>query len=53
MRRIVLIFGLIAGALLSAMMLITLPFQDQIGLFTLVTAGVMSRKRRAENAAVA
>jgi uncharacterized membrane protein (DUF485 family) len=31
MRRIVLTFGLIAGAILSAMMLITLPFQDQIG----------------------
>ncbi|HLA89464.1 MAG TPA: DUF4199 domain-containing protein [Gemmatimonadaceae bacterium] len=31
MRKIVLTFGLIAGAILSAMMLITLPFQDQIG----------------------
>jgi hypothetical protein len=31
MRRIVLTFGLIAGAILSAMMLMTLPFQDQIG----------------------
>jgi uncharacterized membrane protein (DUF485 family) len=31
MRRIVLTFGLIAGAILSAMMLITLPFQDRIG----------------------
>ena len=31
MRKIVLTFGLIAGALLSAMMLITVPFQDQIG----------------------
>src|ERR1019366_7185171 len=32
MRKIVLTFGLIAGAILSAMMLITLPFQDRIGL---------------------
>ena len=31
MPRIVLTFGLIAGAILSAMMLMTLPFQDQIG----------------------
>jgi hypothetical protein len=31
MRKIVLTFGLIAGAILSAMMLITLSFQDQIG----------------------
>jgi hypothetical protein len=31
MGKIVLTFGLIAGAILSAMMLITLPFQDQIG----------------------
>jgi hypothetical protein len=31
MRKIVLTFGLIAGAVLSAMMLLTLPFQDQIG----------------------
>lgn len=31
MRKIVLTFGLIAGAILSAMMLITLPFMDQIG----------------------
>lgn len=31
MRKIVLTFGLIAGAILSAMMLMTLPFQDQIG----------------------
>jgi hypothetical protein len=31
MRKIVLTFGLIAGAILSAMMLITLPFQEQIG----------------------
>jgi hypothetical protein len=31
MRKIVLTFGLIAGAILSAMMLITLAFQDRIG----------------------
>ena len=31
MRKIVLTFGLIAGAILSAMMLITLPFHDEIG----------------------
>jgi hypothetical protein len=31
MRKIVLTFGLIAGAMLSAMMLIALAFQDQIG----------------------
>ncbi len=31
MRKIVLAFGLIAGAILSVMMLLTIPFQDQIG----------------------
>jgi hypothetical protein len=31
MRKIVLTFGLIGGAVLAAMMLATLPFQDQIG----------------------
>ena len=31
MRKIVLTFGLIAGAILSAVMLATLPFHDQIG----------------------
>jgi hypothetical protein len=31
MRKIVLTFGLIAGAILSVMMLITLPFQEKIG----------------------
>ena len=31
MRKIVLTFGLIAGAILSAMMFLTVPFQDQIG----------------------
>jgi hypothetical protein len=31
MRKIVLTFGLIAGAILSAIMFLTLPFHDQIG----------------------
>ena len=31
MRKIVLTFGLIAGVILSAMMVITVPFMDQIG----------------------
>ena len=31
MRKIVLTFGLIAGAVMSAMFLITIPFHDQIG----------------------
>ncbi len=31
MKKIVWTFGLIAGAVLSAMMLLTLPFQDKIG----------------------
>ena len=31
MRKIVLTFGLIAGAMLSVMMLLTMPFHDQIG----------------------
>lgn len=31
MRRTVLIFGLIAGGILSAMMLITIPFHEEIG----------------------
>lgn len=34
MKRIVLTFGLIAGAILSAMMLLTLPFHDEIGFET-------------------
>jgi hypothetical protein len=34
MRKIVLTFGLIAGAILSATMLLTLPFHDQIGFGT-------------------
>ena len=32
MKKIVLTFGLIAGAILSVMMLITIPFQAQIGM---------------------
>jgi hypothetical protein len=32
MKKTVLTFGLIAGAILSAMMLITIPFQDEIAL---------------------
>ncbi|WP_337170168.1 DUF4199 domain-containing protein [Gemmatimonas aurantiaca] len=31
MRRIVLTYGLIAGAILSAMMVLTIPFMDRIG----------------------
>ena len=31
MKKIVLTFGLISGAILSAMLLVTLPFQDAIG----------------------
>src|SRR4051812_11193280 len=31
MKKIVFTFGLIAGAVLSGMMLLTLPFQDKIG----------------------
>jgi hypothetical protein len=31
MRKIVLVFGLIAGAILSVIMLLTIPFKDQIG----------------------
>jgi hypothetical protein len=31
MQKIILTFGLIAGAVLAAMMLITVPFQDRIG----------------------
>jgi len=34
MRKIVLTFGLIAGGIMSAMMLLTLPFHDQIGFGT-------------------
>ena len=31
MRKIVLTFGLIAGTMLSVMMILTLPFLDKIG----------------------
>ena len=31
MRKIVLTYGLIAGSILAAMLLITVQFQDQIG----------------------
>lgn len=31
MKKVVLTFGLIAGAILSAMMVLTMPFHDQIG----------------------
>jgi len=31
MKRIVLTFGLLSGAILSAMMILTLPFQEQLG----------------------
>jgi len=31
MRKIVLTFGLIAGAVMSGMLVLTLPFQDQLG----------------------
>jgi hypothetical protein len=31
MRRIVLVFGLIAGGIMSAMLLLTVPFMDRIG----------------------
>ncbi|MBK9409537.1 MAG: hypothetical protein IPN47_16105 [Gemmatimonadetes bacterium] len=31
MRKIVLTFGLIAGTIMSAMLLIAMPFQEQIG----------------------
>src|SRR5437868_15461251 len=34
MRKIVLTFGLIAGAILSALMFLTIPFHDQIGFDT-------------------
>lgn len=42
MRRIVLIFGFLAGAVLSGMMLLTLPFQDQIGFDKGVIVGYTS-----------
>lgn len=42
MRKIVLTFGLIAGAMLSGMMLLTLPFLDQIGFDRGVVVGYTS-----------
>jgi len=39
MRKIVLTYGLIAGAILSVMMLLVLPFQDQIGFENGATVG--------------
>jgi len=39
MRKVVLTFGLIAGAILSAMLLISVPFQDQIGFENGATIG--------------
>ncbi|MBL8959323.1 MAG: DUF4199 domain-containing protein [Gemmatimonadetes bacterium] len=39
MRRIVLTFGLIAGGILAASMLLALPFRDQIGLDRAVVVG--------------
>jgi len=42
LRKIVLTFGLIAGAILSAMMLLALAFQDQIGFDRGATVGYTS-----------
>ncbi len=42
MRKIVLTFGLIAGAILSTMMLLALAFQDQIGFERGATVGYTS-----------
>ena len=39
MKRIVLVFGLIAGAILSAMMMVTIPFHDRIGYNTALLIG--------------
>jgi hypothetical protein len=39
MRKIVLTFGLIAGGILAASMLLSLPFKDQIGLDNAVIVG--------------
>src|SRR5687767_671100 len=39
MKRIVLTFGLIAGVLMSAMMLITLQFHDELGFDRAMIAG--------------
>ncbi len=42
MKRIALTFGLIAGAILSAMMLVTIPFHDAIGFDRLAIIGYTS-----------
>lgn len=42
MRKIVLTFGLIAGAMMSAMMLITMPFHDRIGFDKGIVVGYTS-----------
>jgi hypothetical protein len=42
MRKVVLTFGLIAGAILSAMMAITLPFHDQTGFDRALVVGYTS-----------
>ena len=42
MRKIVVTFGLISGAILSAMMLLTIPFQDTIGFDRLAILGYTS-----------
>jgi hypothetical protein len=42
MKRIVLTFGLIAGAVLSAMMIITMPFHEQIGFDRALVIGYTS-----------
>jgi amino acid transporter len=42
MKRIVLTFGLIAGAILSIVMMATMPFHDQLGYDTSVVVGYSS-----------
>jgi hypothetical protein len=42
MTRIVLIFGLISGLIISAMFVITIPFQDRIGMETGMVIGYAS-----------
>jgi hypothetical protein len=42
MKKIVLVFGLVAGAVLSAMMLATLPFHDAIGFDRALLVGYTS-----------
>ena len=46
MKRIVWTFGLISGAILAAMMAITMTFADQMGVVVvLISAGVLSKKK--------